>query len=137
MPAERARELQGMIMQPQEAALRQADMTLEIFVTLVFSAKEALYKALAARVGRILEFHEVRLVVLSEDMLTLEFEGGCYTVLWRVDAAACMTLVALPPRSASHRLLRDHTPPLVWRETQEGIAGSARRAPNRQEWTVE
>lgn len=137
MPVERARELQGMIMQPQEAALHPADMTFEIFVTLVFSAKEALYKALAARVGRILEFHEVRLVALSADMLTLEFEGGRYAVLWQSDAAACLTLVALPSRTASRRPLRDHTSPLEWRETRERIADSARREPYRREWTVE
>lgn len=129
MPEERARELQRMILQPQEAALRSTDMTFETFVTLVFSAKEALYKALAARVRRILEFHEVRLVALSADKLALEFEGGRYAVLWRSDAVACLTLVALPSQ--------DHTSSVAWRETREGNAGIDRHEPHRREWTVE
>lgn len=91
MEPERAEGLSGMILSSDEFIHHPCGMPFEIFVTLIFSAKEALYKALSASVGRILDFHEVKLTSLGDKVLGLTFEGRTYGVFWQVEDQACLT----------------------------------------------
>jgi enterobactin synthetase component D len=91
-----ARELQAMILTPAEAALRPDAMPFAAFLTLIFSAKEALYKALSARLDRVLEFHDVTVTGLAPDQLHLSQGGLPYDALYRLDPAECLTLVQVP-----------------------------------------
>lgn len=91
MEPQRAESLSSMILGSDEFVRRPSGMPFENFVTLIFSAKEALYKALSASVGRILDFHEVRLKSLGDHALDLTFEGRTYSVFWQVDEQACLT----------------------------------------------
>jgi enterobactin synthetase component D len=63
---ERARRVAATIAWPFELAQgRAAGLTRLEAVTLAFSAKEATYKCLARRVGRVFEFHDVRIVAID------------------------------------------------------------------------
>lgn len=95
----RAIQLRSMILDEKETALRPSTLDLKTFVTLIFSAKEALYKAISGQVGRILEFHEVTLIAVDKKTLSLSFEGTIYDVHWLVDGPICLTLVTIPKGS--------------------------------------
>lgn len=71
MKAARAERLKGRILCPGEDALRPASMSFAEFVTLVFSAKESLFKALYPQVGRYFGFHAAELLALGEGALRL------------------------------------------------------------------
>ncbi|WP_102106857.1 4'-phosphopantetheinyl transferase family protein [Oceaniglobus roseus] len=96
MSERQAHELRAMIVTPAEAAQRPAALPFPAFLTLVFSAKEALYKALSHRLDRILEFHDVTVTGLSPDRLHLSQGGLPYDALYRLDGAGCLTLVRVP-----------------------------------------
>lgn len=93
MPAAQAQELQAMILNATEAGLRPSCLTFAAFLTLVFSAKEALYKALSSKLDRVLEFHDVMLIGFASDRLHLSFDDKAHEVLYRIDEAECLTLV--------------------------------------------
>lgn len=92
MDAAQAADISDMILNTNEAAFRPPFLNFASFVTLVFSAKEALYKGISGRVGRVLEFHEVQLLGLASGSLMLGFEGGIYTINWLIDGSHCFTL---------------------------------------------
>ena len=96
MSAQQAAELRRMILTPAEMALRPAAMAEADFVTLVFSGKEALYKAAAAGLTRMPEFHDATLCAIAPGTMRLRLEGRDWPVAWRLRAADCVTLVALP-----------------------------------------
>lgn len=71
MPDAQAVEIADIILTREEARLRPATMTHAQFVTLVFSAKESLYKAIYPKLQRILDFHEVTLTAVSPQTVDL------------------------------------------------------------------
>jgi enterobactin synthetase component D len=96
MSAVQAQEIHEMILTPAEAALRPQPVPFATYLTLIFSAKEAFYKAFSARLGRVLEFHEVSVVGVAPDRLRLVFESEALEVLYRLDATGCLTLAQVP-----------------------------------------
>lgn len=96
MDRTRADQINSMIVSDFEVSLRPASMPFNVFVTLIFSAKEAFYKAVSASVRRILEFNEVTLLSVTAGTLDLSFAGQTYRVLWQTDDQTCLTLIALP-----------------------------------------
>lgn len=70
------------------------------FVTLVFAAKEALYKAVHPRHGRIFGFHAARVTHLDDRGIGLAlgpdmgaFAGRAFTAHWAIDGDRVLTLV--------------------------------------------
>ncbi|MDR0809501.1 MAG: 4'-phosphopantetheinyl transferase superfamily protein [Gemmobacter sp.] len=97
MPEDQARSLAPMILTAAEAALRPGTMSFAGFLTLVFSAKEAVYKAISARHARILEFHDVMLTGISADRLHLAQDAQDFQASFRLDRSEVMTLVLVAP----------------------------------------
>jgi enterobactin synthetase component D len=82
-------------------------------VTLTFSAKETLYKALRSSVGRFFEFHDVRLVALSASTATLQLEtdlggefkiGRSFTVRYSFSDGCAATALAILDNSFTRTL---------------------------------
>lgn len=97
IPETEAPALARQILAPGDAAARPAGLGFAAFLTLVFSAKEAFYKAVAAEVGRMLEFHEVTVAGMAADRLHLAFGGDVSDVRWHLGPAGCTTLCARNP----------------------------------------
>jgi enterobactin synthetase component D len=93
MPPTQADNIQGMILTPFEANLRPDALPFAAFLTLVFSAKEALYKALSPRLDHVLEFLDVTLSGLSRDRLHLSYGGEAFEARFRLDRTEVLTLV--------------------------------------------
>lgn len=72
IPAEEAEPIAELIVSTAEMAFLPAMISQTAFLTLVFSAKEALYKALYPHLQRIIEFHDLTLVSFTDDHLMLE-----------------------------------------------------------------
>jgi enterobactin synthetase component D len=72
IPAEEAEPIAELIVSPAEMAFLPVTMRHPAFLTLVFSAKEALYKALYPHLRRIIEFHDLTLVALTDGHLIFE-----------------------------------------------------------------
>lgn len=67
-----AREIANMVLQPLEReCLLKRHIDLEFLVTLAFSAKESLFKALSSSVSNINSFHDFVIHNISDDNLTL------------------------------------------------------------------
>ncbi|WP_284164832.1 4'-phosphopantetheinyl transferase superfamily protein [Frigidibacter sp. SD6-1] len=96
MGAEQAERLAPAILAPGDAAVRPASLGFAAFVTLVFSAKEAFYKAHSAAIGRVADFTEARITGLAPDRLHLAFEGRDHMLRWRLSGSDCLTLLAEP-----------------------------------------
>ncbi|WP_374336351.1 4'-phosphopantetheinyl transferase [Leeia sp.] len=71
MDSDTVRNLQHMIARPEELALQPKSLSLPQFLTLLFSAKEALYKAVFPRLQQVLEFHDARLLGVRDNTLQL------------------------------------------------------------------
>ncbi|MGY9049621.1 MAG: 4'-phosphopantetheinyl transferase family protein, partial [Rhodobacterales bacterium] len=65
MTPSQAAEIHPMVLTPAEAGQHPGILSFSAFLTLVFSAKEALYKAVSARLERIPEFCEATLTSMS------------------------------------------------------------------------
>ncbi|WP_106477413.1 4'-phosphopantetheinyl transferase family protein [Phytohalomonas tamaricis] len=76
LDVERAARLKGEILTDAELAMSAAFSPLQLarFVTLVFSAKESLYKTLYPLVGRSFYFHDAQLSAWDESCGSIEFE---------------------------------------------------------------
>lgn len=72
MDSDTVHNLQHMIARPEELALQPKSLSLPQFLTLLFSAKEALYKAVFPRLQQVLEFHDARLLHWTERGMTFE-----------------------------------------------------------------
>lgn len=88
-------EIAPMVLTPADRAACPPDWSVPRFCTVVFSAKEALYKALSSRLPDIPDFHEARVETFGGGALELSFRQ------WRVRAGyACgtdgCTTLALP-----------------------------------------
>lgn len=92
MPHERAQKLRPSILSETENELRPSALSQAAFVTLVFSAKEAFYKAIFPDIGRILDFQDADLCVFSDRTMHLLFEGKMYCIWWQLRGDECLTL---------------------------------------------
>ena len=93
-PAETAAEVAPLLLTPRDRARRPPDWSEPRFATLLFSAKEALFKALSAGLADIPDFTEAALERLEDGQAVLRFRGGCHTVLWAFRDGLCLTLAA-------------------------------------------
>lgn len=89
-------EITHLLLSPADHAQRPADMDAARFVTLVFSAKESVYKALSPQLADIPDFHEARVTALTSHHLTIAFRDWRIPVLHGVDDGDCVTLALLP-----------------------------------------
>ncbi|WP_368544870.1 enterobactin synthase subunit EntD [Enterobacter soli] len=104
LPAEEAREIKdGVIDALEEPLLTRSGYPFALALTLAFSAKESLFKALFPQVKTYMGFDAARVTHIEEHRLTLaltqsfgEFdEGTCFTLDWqRVDGRVCTLIVA-------------------------------------------
>ncbi|EEW26663.1 4'-phosphopantetheinyl transferase family protein [Rhodobacter ferrooxidans] len=100
MPEAQSRDLAETLLAPVDAAFCPAGVGFAAFVTLVFSAKEAFYKALSADLGRIIGFHEVRLCGIAPGEVRLALVPGLggaeHRLHYRWADGICLTLLAEP-----------------------------------------
>lgn len=96
MSRDLAEKLTSMIITNDEARLRPEILPFEVFLTLVFSAKEAFYKSISKTVDRILDFKDVELISVNDSDLRISFAGQSTSVFWLRNDSWCTTLVALP-----------------------------------------
>lgn len=89
-------EVGHLLLSPADHAQRPAGMDVARFCTLVFSAKEATYKALSPQLADIPDFHEAQVAALTPLHLTIAFRGWRIPVLHGVDDGDCVTLALLP-----------------------------------------
>lgn len=97
VPHDRATQLVAEIMDEAESAMRPAALPFATFFTLVFSAKEALYKALSPRLTRIPAYRDARLTGLSPRAATISLDGTAHPVLFRLGREDCVTLALIGP----------------------------------------
>ncbi|RFP88473.1 enterobactin synthase subunit EntD [Rhodobacteraceae bacterium 63075] len=95
MSAEQAAALHGTLISGSEAALRPESLPFEAYLTLAFSAKEALYKALSGRMERMPGFLDVAVTGISDARLSLSFGGAAYDARYRLEGDRCVTLVMI------------------------------------------
>ncbi len=102
MDAPTADELaSGIIDARERARLERAPLPFACALTLAFSAKESLFKALFPRVRDRFGFDCAHVVALSENRLTLRLvcalgpfpPGHCFTLHWQQDAQQILTLL--------------------------------------------
>lgn len=93
MSAGRAQELHSAIIHEGEAALRPNHLPFGHFLTLAFSAKEALYKALSGALATMPGFLDVAVTRITDERLSLSFGTGSFDVLYRIEDSTCVTLV--------------------------------------------
>lgn len=96
MPPRTVAEVGHLLLSPADHAQRPADMDAARFCTLVFSAKEATYKALSPQLADIPDFHEATVTDLTATRLTLVFRDWRIPVLHGLDDGDCVTLALLP-----------------------------------------
>lgn len=90
---DRALQLAAAIFSEAESRLRPEALPFASFFTLVFSAKEALYKALSSRLSRIPDFREVTLIGLQPGQMALTLDGQSHLARFRLSNRDCVTLV--------------------------------------------
>lgn len=104
MDAQTAQELApGIIDAQEQARLARASLPFPSALTLVFSAKESLFKALFPQVGDWFGFECAHVVGLEANTLTLRLStplgpfptGRCFTLHWRQEDAIIFTLLTL------------------------------------------
>lgn len=95
---DRAMQLAAVIFSEAEARLRPDALPFGTFFTLVFSAKEAVYKALSHRLPDIPAFHDAALTRLHPKEMTVTLRGETHRVRFRLSAKDCVTLVTDPLR---------------------------------------
>lgn len=94
VPEARAQDLREMILTDAEAALRPEGMAFGTYFTLVFSAKEALYKARAPGLTRIPGFLEVTTTAFTADSLHLTLDGIPAQARYVLSGEDCVTMVS-------------------------------------------
>ncbi|MDI6465877.1 4'-phosphopantetheinyl transferase superfamily protein, partial [Cronobacter turicensis] len=105
MDAQTARDLAPGIIDAQERLLLgRAPLPFASALTLAFSAKESLFKALFPQVGDWFGFECANVVALDAHQLTLRLacplgpftQAQCFTLYWRQEAQQILTLVNWP-----------------------------------------
>ncbi len=95
MSPEQAAALHGTLINGSEAALRPEGLPFEAYLTLAFSAKEALYKALSGRLETMPGFLDVAVTVVTDKRLSLTFDGTVHDAHYRLEGDSCVTLVTI------------------------------------------
>lgn len=90
---ERAMQLSASIFSESESRLRPEALPFGRFFTLVFSAKESLYKALSPQLTRVPDFLEARLTDLAPGEIGLSVDGQPHRVRFRLSGKDVLTLV--------------------------------------------
>lgn len=93
--AQSAAQIAPLVLGDADRAAQPAGMAAPTYLTVVFSAKEALYKALSQDLADIPDFHEAAVTAFGADRLSLRFRGADVTVRWAQTQGHCLTL-ALP-----------------------------------------
>ncbi|MRS90083.1 enterobactin synthase subunit EntD [Enterobacteriaceae bacterium RIT714] len=92
----------GILFETEESVLRPGDIPFSQALTLVFSAKESLFKALFPCVKEYMGFDCARVTALEEQHLTLALTrslagfsaGDCFTIHWQRENERIITLIA-------------------------------------------
>lgn len=95
MTLAQASDIQALILTDAEAALRPAAMTFESFLTLIFSAKESVYKALSAHLPQMPAFLDVTLLALTSDAMTLRLGDRTLIARYILTPEDVLTLVCV------------------------------------------
>lgn len=90
-----AAEIGPLILRDAEWRLRPEAMETAHFLTLAFSAKEALYKALSDSLDEIPDFHAARVTGVAPGRIRLAGFGREAEIAYAMDAAGCATLCRL------------------------------------------
>lgn len=90
-----AAEIGPLILREAEWRLRPEAMEAARFLTLAFSAKEALYKALSDSLDEIPDFHAARVTAAAPGRIRLAGFGREAEIAYVMDAAGCATLCRL------------------------------------------
>lgn len=93
VPQDRAMQLSAAIFSETESRLRPDALPFATFFTLVFSAKEALYKALSPRLDRVPDFLDVTLTQISPTGIDLTFDNEPHRARFLLSGKDCVTLV--------------------------------------------
>ncbi len=106
LPDMEAREIKdGIIDKQEESVLSRAGNPFALALTLVFSAKESLFKALFPRAKIYMGFDSARITTLDDETLTLALtrplagfnEGTPFTLHWQRDGDGVITLLSRSP----------------------------------------
>lgn len=92
MPGPTVDEIGHLLLNDHDRAQCPAGWDAARFCTLVFSAKEAVYKALSATIDDIPDFREARVMALRGNCMAVEFRGRKVPVFHTWDAGDCVTL---------------------------------------------
>ncbi len=92
-----AHETQTYIMSPKELRQKPAHMDDESFSTLIFSAKEALFKATHSTKTTFADFLDSEVLEVATQTLSLSFEGDIYECHWDRLHKLIRTLVCVSP----------------------------------------
>lgn len=94
----------SLVLTPSEEILQPSHLDFQAFLTLAFSAKEALYKAIYPHTGNVLEFHDVLLKELNTTTVRLELEPDArspgltqfsYSVNYQIEEGECLCVAAV------------------------------------------
>ena len=100
MTATQARDIQDLILTTAETALRPPQLCFETFLTLAFSAKECVYKALSPHLPQMPTFLDATLVSVTARKAHLHFDGLSLTAHFALTDQDVTTLVALDHAAA-------------------------------------
>ncbi|HHA1256195.1 TPA: enterobactin synthase subunit EntD [Enterobacter asburiae] len=112
LPENEAREIKdGIIDAQEEPVLSHSGYPFPLALTLVFSAKESLFKALFPRVQAYMGFDSARVTKLDDKTLTLALtrqlagfnEGAAFTLHWQLQGEQAITLLSRSPADGPWR----------------------------------
>ena len=112
LPENEAREIKdGIIDVQEEPVLSRSGYPFALALTLVFSAKESLFKALFPRVQAYMGFDSARVTTLDDKTLTLALtrqlagfnEGAAFTLHWQQQGEQAITLLSRSPADGPSR----------------------------------
>ena len=112
LPENEAREIKdGIINAREERVLSHSGYPFALALTLVFSAKESLFKALFPRVQAWMGFDSARVTMLDDKTLTLALtrqlagfnEGATFTLHWQQHGEQAITLLSRSPADGPSR----------------------------------
>ncbi len=112
LPENEAREIKdGIIDAQEEPVLSRSGYPFPLALTLVFSAKESLFKALFPRVQAYMGFDSARVTKLDDKTLTLALtrklagfnEGAAFTLHWQLQGEQAITLLSRSPADGPWR----------------------------------
>jgi|UniRef100_UPI0034D1A19E enterobactin synthetase component D len=112
LPENEAREIKdGIIDAQEEPVLSHSGYPFPLALTLVFSAKESLFKALFPRMQAYMGFDSARVTKLDDKTLTLALtrqlagfnEGAAFTLHWQLQDEQAITLLSRSPADGPWR----------------------------------